>query len=104
MSIPTLLKELQDGKTSSRALTETCLARVEALDSSLHAFLHVDKSAPERASQVDASLPLRALPIAVKDILMVEGMPATCGSKILEASCLPSPRLRSKNCKMPVRL
>ena len=89
MSIPTLLKELQDGKTSSRALTETCLARVEALDSSLHAFLHVDKFAPERASQVDASLPLRALPIAVKDILMVEGMPATCGSKILEGFMPP---------------
>ena len=85
-----LLKELQDGQTTSRALTESCLARVEALDSSLHAFLHVDKSAPERASQVDASdLPLRGLPIAVKDILMVEGMPATCGSKILEGFMPP---------------
>ena len=84
------LKELQDGKTTSRALTEACLARVEALDSSLHAFLHVDKSAPERASQVDRSdLPLRGLPIAVKDVLMVEGMPATCGSKILEGFMPP---------------
>ncbi|MBT3188826.1 MAG: Asp-tRNA(Asn)/Glu-tRNA(Gln) amidotransferase subunit GatA [Anaerolineae bacterium] len=83
------LKELQDGKTTSRALTKACLARVEALDSSLHAFLHVDESAPERASQVDKESPLAGLPIAVKDILMVEGMPATCGSKILEGFMPP---------------
>lgn len=90
MSVSKLLKDLLDGKTTSRALTEAYLARVDALDSSLHAFLHVDKSAPEHASQVDASdLPLRGLPIAVKDILMVEGMPATCGSKILEGFIPP---------------
>mgnify|MGYP003980256305 CR=1 FL=1 len=83
------LKELQDGKTTSRALTKACLARVEALDSSLHAFLHVDESAPERASQVDKESPLAGLPIAVKDILMVEGMPAPCGSKILEGFMPP---------------
>jgi len=78
-----------DEKRTHRAWTKTCLARVEALDSSLHAFLHVDKSAPERASQVDESLPLSGLPIAVKDLLMVEGMPATCGSKILEGFMPP---------------
>lgn len=85
-----LLKDLQDGKTTSRAATEACLARVEALDSALHSFLHVDKSAPERAAAVDnASKPLAGLPIAVKDVLMVEGMPATCGSKILEGFMPP---------------
>jgi len=85
-----MLKDLQDGKTTSRAQTEACLARVEALDPSLHAFLHVDKTAPERAEQVETSdLPLAGLPIAVKDVLMVEGMPATCGSKILEGFMPP---------------
>ncbi|MBT3313414.1 MAG: Asp-tRNA(Asn)/Glu-tRNA(Gln) amidotransferase subunit GatA [Anaerolineae bacterium] len=85
-----LLEELQDGKTTSRAATETCVARARALDSTLHAFLHLDKSAPERASQRDtSSLPLAGLPIAVKDVLMVEGMPATCGSKILEGFMPP---------------
>ena len=72
-----------------RAWTETCLARAETLDLSLNAFLHLDKSAPERARQVDADLSLSGLPIAVKDILMVEGMPATCGSKILEGFTPP---------------
>ncbi|MCP4139614.1 MAG: Asp-tRNA(Asn)/Glu-tRNA(Gln) amidotransferase subunit GatA [Chloroflexi bacterium] len=83
------LKALLDGKTTSRALTEACLARVESLDSTLHSFLHVDKSALERASSVDAKSPLAGLPIAVKDVLMVEGMPATCGSKILEGFMPP---------------
>jgi len=86
-----VLKELQDGKITSRTLTEACLARVETLDASLHAFLHVDKAgALERSSHADiANLPLRGVPIAVKDVLMVEGMPATCGSKILEGFIPP---------------
>ena len=91
MKLPETLKALEDGKTTSRTLTGACLARVEALDQSLHAFLHVDKAgALERASQMDAAdLPLRGIPIAVKDVLMVEGMPATCGSKILEGFIPP---------------
>ena len=85
-----LLNDLKDGKITSRAATEACLAYMDALDSSLHSFLHVDKSAPERAASVDnSSKPLAGLPIAVKDVLMVEGMPATCGSKILEGFMPP---------------
>ena len=89
MNIPETLTALQEGKTTSRALTETCLARAKALEPALHTFLHLDKTAAERAAQADSSLPLRGLPIAVKDILMVEGMPATCGSKILEGFMPP---------------
>ena len=91
MKLPETLKALEDGKTTSRTLTEACLARVEALDQSLHAFLHVDKAgARQRAEEMDAAaLPLRGIPIAVKDVLMVEGMPATCGSKILEGFIPP---------------
>ena len=85
-----LLKDLKDGKITSRAATEACVAHVDALDSSLHSFLHLDRSAPERASSVDnSSKPLAGLPVAVKDVLMVEGMPATCGSKILEGFMPP---------------
>ncbi len=85
-----MLHDLKEGKTTSRAATEACVTHVDALDSSLHSFLHLDKSAPERASSVDnSSKPLAGLPIAVKDVLMVEGMPATCGSKILEGFMPP---------------
>ncbi len=85
-----LLNNLKDGKITSRAATEACVAHVDALDSSLHAFLHLDRSAPKRAASVDnSSKPLAGLPIAVKDVLMVEGMPATCGSKILEGFMPP---------------
>ena len=85
-----LLTDLQNGITTSRAATEACVTHVDALDSSLHSFLHLDKTAPERAASVDnASKPLAGLPIAVKDVLMVEGMPATCGSKILEGFMPP---------------
>ncbi len=84
-----MLKQLKNGDLTSRSATEACVAHVEKLDSTLNAFLHLDKSAPERAASVDIDSPLAGLPIAVKDVLMVEGMPATCGSKILEGFMPP---------------
>ncbi len=84
-----MLKQLKNGDLTSRSATEACVAHVENLDSTLNAFLHLDKSAPERATSVDTESPLAGLPIAVKDVLMVEGMPATCGSKILEGFMPP---------------
>ena len=69
-----LLNDLKNGITTSRAATEACVA-------------HVDASLGRGAD--NASKPLAGLPIAVKDVLMVEGMPSTCGSKILEGFMPP---------------
>lgn len=88
---------LQKGEISSLELTRACLERIEKLEPHLHAFLHLASAAAlERAKQADQKRsaegeerPLLGLPVAVKDVLTVEGMPCTCGSKILEGFVPP---------------
>jgi aspartyl-tRNA(Asn)/glutamyl-tRNA(Gln) amidotransferase subunit A len=92
---------MRSGEISSRELTQACLDRIAALDPSLHAFLHIaEKSVLEQADRADKKWtevrrsglpvqPLLGIPLAVKDVLAVEGMPCTCGSKILEGYVPP---------------
>ena len=88
---------LQKGEISSRQLTTALLERINLLDGSLHAFLHIAaESALAQADQADQKRkntteqnPLLGIPLAVKDVLAVTGMPCTCGSKILEGYMPP---------------
>ena len=87
---------LERGDFSSRELVQSALDEIARLDPSLHAFLHVaEESALAQAENADRGRktedgqPLLGLPIAVKDVLTVEGMPSTAGSKILEGFIPP---------------
>ncbi len=91
---------LQRGQVSSVELTRAYLDRIEALEPHIHAFLHLDpEGALRRAAEADrrraqaedpnALPPLLGVPIAVKDVLTVRGMPCTCGSRILEGFVPP---------------
>lgn len=90
------LAGLESGDFSSQELTSAYLKRIAALDPELKAFLHVAvestlqsaKAADKRraaARKAKEKVPaLLGLPIAIKDVLTVAGMPATAGSRILE--------------------
>jgi aspartyl-tRNA(Asn)/glutamyl-tRNA(Gln) amidotransferase subunit A len=79
-------------EVSCEEVTRDHLARIEALEPAIDAFLLV---APERAlasaRRLDEALAagapapaLAGVPLAVKDVLHVGGLPTTCGSRILE--------------------
>jgi len=93
---------LRKGEVSSRDLTEACLSRIDTLDPRLHAFLTLTPDlALEQADAADsalaswrksgsADLPLtHGIPLAIKDVLCVQGVQTTCGSKILEGFLPP---------------
>jgi aspartyl-tRNA(Asn)/glutamyl-tRNA(Gln) amidotransferase subunit A len=85
-------ERLASGDVSSVEATRAHLDRIAAVDGAVHAFLHVDgERALETAADIDrrraageALGPLAGVPIAIKDVLVTEGMPSTAGSRILE--------------------
>lgn len=77
-------EQLRRGGVSAAQLMAMAQERVEALESSVQAFLYLDwERAQKAASQAspDASRPLGGIPLAIKDLMDVEGMPTTGGSK-----------------------
>ncbi|RJK98211.1 Asp-tRNA(Asn)/Glu-tRNA(Gln) amidotransferase subunit GatA [Vallicoccus soli] len=80
------------GEASAVEVAQAHLGRIAAVDARVHAFLHVDaEGALAAARAVDARRaageplgPLAGVPLALKDVLTQEGVPTTCGSRILE--------------------
>ncbi len=83
---------LSKKEITSVELTQLHLDRIDAVDSQVHAFLHVDREgALSQAAAVDAKRaageklsPLAGVPLALKDVMTQKGIPTTAGSKILE--------------------
>src|SRR5205823_4816393 len=77
------------GEVSSAALTEACLARVTALEPQILAWAHLDREgalAAARERDVEARAarlrgPLHGVPVGIKDIFDVAGMPTTAGAR-----------------------
>lgn len=83
---------LQKGETSAVECATAFLDRIEATNSTVNAFLTVDRDgALATAEAVDAARasgkplgPLAGLPVAVKDVLCTTDQPTTCASKMLK--------------------
>jgi len=87
-----LLTHMEQGSTSSEAVTAAYLDVVASCDSQIGAFLHVDRDAAiaqarlvDRKRQSNEPLGVLAgLPVAVKDIVCTQGCPTTCASRMLQ--------------------
>ncbi|MBA3263286.1 MAG: amidase [Thermoleophilaceae bacterium] len=76
---------IRSGDLTSRELTEAALERIEAMQSGINAFVHMDPDgALATADAVSAGddRPFAGVPIAVKDTAAVAGMPYTLGSDV----------------------
>jgi len=93
---------LRTGEVSSTELTQACLDRIQVLEPDIHAFLALTPNlALKQADDADQQLaqwrreggdplPLTlGIPVAIKDVLCLEGIPTTCGSKILRGFLPP---------------
>ncbi|MGH3310606.1 MAG: Asp-tRNA(Asn)/Glu-tRNA(Gln) amidotransferase subunit GatA [Streptomyces sp.] len=87
-----IAEKIASGDLTAVEVTEAHLARIDAVDEKVHAFLHVDREgALATAREVDAKRergerlgPLAGVPLALKDLFTTRGVPTTVGSKILE--------------------
>ncbi len=92
MSIAEAGCALRDGTTTSVALTELMLRRIDRYDKTLNAYMTVTSAlAREQAARADRELadgrnrgPLHGIPIAIKDLCATKGIRTTAGSKLYE--------------------
>jgi amidase len=80
-----LARLVREGELTSRELVEASLARIEALEPDLNAFVHLD---PDGALAAAGEIgpgderPFAGVPIAIKDTAAVAGMPYRLGSDL----------------------
>jgi len=90
LSLTELAGAIARRQVTSRAATEACLARIDALDGTLASFVAVEREGALRAADAadaavargDALGKLHGVPLAHKDMYYREGELAACGSRV----------------------
>jgi aspartyl-tRNA(Asn)/glutamyl-tRNA(Gln) amidotransferase subunit A len=88
---------LRKGELSAVELAQAVIERIVEIDNQVNAYLTVTPEwALEQAQEADQRIaawrknpsnpldPLTGIPLAIKDVICVAGVPTTCGSRILE--------------------
>ncbi|GAA4978623.1 amidase [Yinghuangia aomiensis] len=88
--LPRFAERFRAGETTSEAATRAYLERIRALDGRLGSYQYVaSDQALAAAREIDALFaagtylgPLMGVPVSVKDLFVVDGMPTTAGSLV----------------------
>lgn len=96
-TIESLSSAYRAGTATPAAVARECLRRIEALNGTLNCFITVLadsalKSAEEAERRFRANEPLGPLdgvPVAIKDLIYIEGVKCTAGSRILAGNVAP---------------
>jgi len=84
LTIAKARRMIQAGELSPVQLVDAVNASIEKTDPQVGGYLSRDyQRARAAAEKADTSLPLGGIPIAIKDVINVEGEPCGCASKIL---------------------
>ncbi len=92
LTISQLRTAIVSGETSARTIAQQCFQTIGKRDPEVHAFLSLaEERAMVQAARIDGLAaagdtlpPLAGVPVGIKDALMVAGLPATAGSRVLE--------------------
>jgi aspartyl-tRNA(Asn)/glutamyl-tRNA(Gln) amidotransferase subunit A len=87
-----LAGSISRGEVSAVEVTEAHLERIDSVDTDVHAFLHVDvdgalaaaRAVDEQRAAGHSASALAGVPLALKDVMCMQGIPTTAGSRILE--------------------
>ena len=90
LSIIELRDFLRRGEISPSETLQALEERINLVDPEIGSYLvHDFATAMSEAKKADVSLPLGGVPIAIKDLINVEGQQCTCASKILRGYRAP---------------
>ena len=97
LSIGEASRLIKKKEISPKELAESVLGRIEKLDGTLNSYITVmgekaldsAKTAEEEIAAGRYRGPLHGIPLGLKDIFVMKGVPATCGSKMLESFVPP---------------
>ena len=97
LSLRETREQVRTGLVSAVSFAEQHYERIAAIDGQIHSFLAPTKErALETAARVDAAAkagdplgPLAGVPVGIKDVLVMRGVPTTAGSRILEGYLPP---------------
>ncbi len=91
LTIHELHDKLKKKEVSSVEVTRAMLARIEAVDPKINAFITVtadealkDAEAADKRIAGGEMTELTGIPVALKDIFLTKGVRTTCASRILE--------------------
>lgn len=91
-SLDELARRIRDGLLSPVDFLNSCLERIDALESRVQAWVVIDREGAEAAAralheearQGRVRGPLHGIPVGVKDIIHIRGLPTEAGSSILK--------------------